>query len=686
MECAACHQANPDGAKFCNECGSPLAGPGGQEVRKTLTILFADLVGFTALGERLDQESLRRVMDRFYDEMRGAVHAHGGTVAKFIGDAVMAIWGMPVVREDDALRAVRAAEDMRAKLATLNEDLQARWGVRVGMRTGVNTGEVVVDPTKPADLLVGDTLNVAARLEQAAADGEILAGPETYRLVRDHATLEAGRAAPAQGEGAAAERVPARRRPPPRSPLPRAPAGAARRARRRAGPARAGVRARRARAVRPGSSPSSARPAWGRRAWRASSRPGSTGGRGCCAGTANPPRRGRRSSRWWRCSARRSPSAPPSMPTAASREAVAALLGDGATVSAEETFWAVRRFLEALARERRCSSCSTTCTGASRRSSTSSSTSPSGAATARCSSSRSLAPSCVRPGRPWPRPGRWRTTPSRSSRSRPRRAGPWSTACSAPPTCPGPLAERVLETADGNPLFLGEMLRMLVDDGVLRRDGGTWTVAEAEGVSVPPTIQALLAARLERLPDGERRVAQYAAVVGPQFSRDAVAMLTGGGRDRRAPRVAAPQGAHRAACIDGPHFRFAHALIRDAAYRPLLKEARAELHERFAGWLEGRGDEQDEIVGFHLERAYGYRRELGSLDDAARALGARAAERLREAGRRALAREDLPAATNLLTRALDVLEPDDRAARRGAGRSRRVDPVGGRHRAGRRGR
>src|SRR5215212_10301960 len=188
VTCVACGNANPPAANFCNACGTPLAQPAGQEVRKTITVLFADLVGFTSLSERLDQESLRRVMDRFYEEMRGAVHANGGTVAKFIGDAVMAVWGTPVVREDDALRAVRAAEAMRAALAALNVDLDHRWGVRVGMRTGVNTGEVVVDPTKPADLLVGDTLNVAARLEQGAADGDVLVGPQTYRLVRDAAT------------------------------------------------------------------------------------------------------------------------------------------------------------------------------------------------------------------------------------------------------------------------------------------------------------------------------------------------------------------------------------------------------------------------------------------------------------------------------------------------------------------
>src|SRR5918999_5013868 len=122
VRCSACGEENPARARFCLACGTPIAAgpaPPSREVRKTLTVLFADMVGFTALGERLDQESLRRVMDRFYAEMRGAIERHGGTVAKFIGDAVMAVWGTPTVNEDDALRGVRAAEDMRRALARL---------------------------------------------------------------------------------------------------------------------------------------------------------------------------------------------------------------------------------------------------------------------------------------------------------------------------------------------------------------------------------------------------------------------------------------------------------------------------------------------------------------------------------------------------------------------------------------
>src|SRR3954466_13301940 len=187
LTCPACGESNPQRAKFCLECGSPLvaaAAPPSHESRRTVTVVFADMVGFTRLGERLDEESLRRVMDGFYAEMRQAIEGQSGTLAKFIGDAVLAVWGTPEVREDDAVRAVRAAEAMRRSLAGLNEGLEARWGVKVGMRTGVNTGEVVVDPARPADLLVGDTLNVAARLEQAATDGGVLSGPNPQRRGR----------------------------------------------------------------------------------------------------------------------------------------------------------------------------------------------------------------------------------------------------------------------------------------------------------------------------------------------------------------------------------------------------------------------------------------------------------------------------------------------------------------------
>lgn len=157
-----------------------------QEARKTVTVVFADVSGSTGLGERLDPESLRRIMRRYFDEMRSVVEHHGGTVEKFIGDAVMAVFGIPRVHEDDALRAVRAAAEMQERLTGLKGDFELEWGVRLDVRIGVNTGEVVAgDPAAAQSFVVGDAVNVAARLEQAAEPGQVLIGEATYRLVRD---------------------------------------------------------------------------------------------------------------------------------------------------------------------------------------------------------------------------------------------------------------------------------------------------------------------------------------------------------------------------------------------------------------------------------------------------------------------------------------------------------------------
>lgn len=168
-----------------------LAAPTPREARKVVTVLFSDVTGSTRLGERLDPESLRQIMARYFEEMKAALEAHGGTVEKFIGDAVMAVFGIPTLHEDDALRAVRAALEMRERLERLNRDLEATRGVAILTRTGVNTGEVVAgDPATGQTLVTGDAVNVAARLEQSAQPGEVLIGEATYRLVRDAATVE----------------------------------------------------------------------------------------------------------------------------------------------------------------------------------------------------------------------------------------------------------------------------------------------------------------------------------------------------------------------------------------------------------------------------------------------------------------------------------------------------------------
>src|SRR6266566_4215672 len=153
--------------------------------RKVVTVLFCDVVGSTALGESVDPEALQGLLASYFERMKAIVEAHGGAVEKFIGDAVMAVFGIPTLHEDDALRAVRAALEMRERLEQLNRDLQRDRGIAIAARTGVNTGEVVAgDPSAGQTLVTGDAVNVAARLEQAAAADEILIGAGTERLVR----------------------------------------------------------------------------------------------------------------------------------------------------------------------------------------------------------------------------------------------------------------------------------------------------------------------------------------------------------------------------------------------------------------------------------------------------------------------------------------------------------------------
>ena len=173
--CPNCGRENESDARFCSACGTALASAEpAREQRKVVTVLFCDLVGSTALGESTDPEALRARMRRYFEDLRVILERHGGTVEKFVGDAVMAVFGIPVSHEDDALRAVRAAAEMRAAIST--HGLEAR--------IGINTGEVVVGGESET-LVTGDAVNVAARLEQAAASGDVLIGAETRVLVRD---------------------------------------------------------------------------------------------------------------------------------------------------------------------------------------------------------------------------------------------------------------------------------------------------------------------------------------------------------------------------------------------------------------------------------------------------------------------------------------------------------------------
>ena len=174
--CGTCGEHNPPSANFCLACGAalPRAAPAPPSARKTVTVLFADVAGSTRLGEQLDPESLRHVMSRWFEAMSDVIRAHGGAVEKFVGDAVMAAFGVPRLHEDDALRAVRAAVEMRVAVAKLNVELERDLGVELHIRTGINTGEVIAgDPGTGQGFVTGDAVNVAKRLEQAARPSEI---------------------------------------------------------------------------------------------------------------------------------------------------------------------------------------------------------------------------------------------------------------------------------------------------------------------------------------------------------------------------------------------------------------------------------------------------------------------------------------------------------------------------------
>jgi class 3 adenylate cyclase/tetratricopeptide (TPR) repeat protein len=191
--CSNCGAQLPPDARFCHVCGRAVAVVAPTEERKLVTILFADVTGSTSLGERLDAERLKEVMEAYFAAMRAEIEAEGGTVEKFIGDAVMAAFGVPAAHEDDPARALRAATRMRARLEELNARLSGSHGIALQMRIGVNTGEVVAvtDPRPGEGMVTGDAVNVAARLEQAAEPGQTLVAERTARAVRGFSFADA---------------------------------------------------------------------------------------------------------------------------------------------------------------------------------------------------------------------------------------------------------------------------------------------------------------------------------------------------------------------------------------------------------------------------------------------------------------------------------------------------------------
>jgi class 3 adenylate cyclase/tetratricopeptide (TPR) repeat protein len=684
--CPNCGEDNPERFRVCGFCGTQLTPEGlEQDVRKTVSVVFCDIKDSTELGEKLDSESLREVLNVYFTAMRAPLERHGGVVEKYIGDAIMAVFGLPRQHEDDALRAVRAAAEMGGALDRVNVQLEAIWGIRLENRTGVNTGEVVAgDLAAGQRLVTGDTVNTAARLEQAAPAGGVLIGGSTYRLIR-HA-VEVVPVEPLRLKGKA-ERVTAYR-------LVRV-VGDEAYERRFDSPlvgrqaelevletslleARSDARCRIVTAFGPAGVGKSRLLAEFLR--RCEDRAITLKGR-ClpygsgityfaiaetireAAGIAEVDGLG------------------------LARSKLSALLGDeggpvaerlegaigltDATFAVTEIIWAVRRFLEILSARRPVvvliddihwaeptllellqQVTETT----------------SGAVLLLCSSRPDLLEEHAEWGENGPRVRAITLEPlseGESERVIEHLLGDIAVDHR--------VAARIVGTSGGNPLFVEQMLSMLIDDEVLALEGGRWKPTEpVETIEMPPTISALLSSRLDRLGVADRATIERAAVIGQVFYPSAVEVL-----------LPEPLRAHLPASLDSlatkelirPHrdvvlgyqtYRFLHILIRDAAYSGLLKRTRAELHEAFVNWLEAvasdRALEYEEIRGYHLEQAFLIRTELVAIDDHVKLLGRRAAAHLSSAGRRALARGDLPAAANLLQRAAALLPRDDPVA------------------------
>lgn len=684
--CPRCGEENSERARFCQVCGNPLpqvdAGVP-EEVRKTVSLVFCDLKGSTALGESVDPETLRRVIARYFNDMKLVLERHGGTVEKFIGDAVMAAFGVPQIHEDDALRAVRAAAEMQEAMARMNVDIELEFGVTLAARIGVNTGEVIAgDPAAGHGFVSGDAVNVAARLEQAAAPGEVFLGDPTYRLVRDAVEVEEVEPLELKGK---AERIPAYR----------------------------------VLHVKPNVLGVSRRldsPLVGRDMELQLLRKtfDEAAGMGACRlatvyGTAGSGKsrltaefvhsvagealivRGRclpygEGITFWPiaeavkelagiveddspddASGKLAALLPEGEESRLITDRIAGAIGISESQSdAQETFWAMRRLFEILAEKQPVLVVFDDIHWAEATMLDLIEYIVTFAQQARlmmlCLARRELLD----------------TRPS------------WGTGAEAlllEPLGPEVVEElienllgqtrlpdqarsQIVNAAEGNPLYVEEILRMLIDDGVLVREDERWRVVEdVTELSMPPTIHALLASRLDRLNVHEQGVVQRGAVVGKEFWWSAVSELS---LESFRPQVGTYLQAlvrkelirpERSSFAGEDAFRFSHIMIRDAAYNGMPKELRATLHEKFAAWLERKaGDrirEYEEILGYHLEQTFRLREDLGAVDDATRELGIQAATRLGSAGSRAFMRADMPAAANLLGRAVRLLPPRD---------------------------
>lgn len=619
--------------------------------RKTVTAVHVRVAVAAEDGDQLDPEVLRRVLTRAFGEVTNAVEAHEGTIETTSGDAVTAVFGLPLLHEDDARRAVRAAAQIQSRLA------DGDWPARLDVRIGVATGPVVTGGN-PAGLQLratGEPLTVSARLAQEGKPGETILD-ETTRRSAQAAERERGRfASPMVGRDRERRRL--------NDAFEQAVGDNSCQLFTVLGTAGVG-KSRLVQEFLEGIA---------ERALVA---------RGRCLPY------GEGITFWPLLEAiKEVAELDDTAAVEENRARLVALLEDEpepelvaqrvteiigmaeAKAGVEESFEAARKFLEALGRQRALVVVFDDVHWAestfldlvehladwSR-----------GAPILLLCMAR---PELLEVRSSWAG-GKLNATTVLLEPLSDSECMELVSNLMGEDELADRLEQRIAEAAEGNPLFVEEMLSMLIDDGLLVAENGRWAVVgDLAAVPVPPTIHALLAARLDQLDDGERAVLERAAVEGKIFHRGSIETLTSSDRRSLVPGDLGALVRKELIRPDRPVFagedayRFRHLLIRDAAYESIPKSVRADLHERHAEWLgekaRERGAEYDEILGYHLEQAYRFRAELGEIDERARVLGRRAAERLGAAGKRAFARLDAPAALNLMSRATALLPNDD---------------------------
>jgi class 3 adenylate cyclase/tetratricopeptide (TPR) repeat protein len=668
--CSRCGAASGEDARFCATCGAPLVALPDREARKVVTILFCDLVESTKLAERFDPEALQRLLARYFVGARTIVERHGGTIEKFIGDAVCAVFGMPTVREDDALRGVRAAVELRDAVLSLD----AQLGPGLAARIGVNTGEVFA---AGHDLSVaGDAVWTAKRLEEAAPRDGVLLGPTTWALVAGEVDAEQLPPVPLKGKQEQIDVFLLKEL------RPGVPGAARRLDSPLVGRTRevAELRAALAEAEQLGGAQLVTllgAAGIGKTRLVRELAVGAPHAR-LLAGRCLPYGDG---ITYWPLVeiVRNAAGLGGDEPAADARDRLAELVADapdtrgiidgvgaavglGGEATPAEILVAGRRLLEWLARGQPlivviddlqwaepvfCDFLQYV---------------------ARETRDAPIVLCCLaRPEfmdeRPdWAAARTIELGPLPSGETRLLISNLLGDALGAV------AGDRLAAAAEGNPLFVEELLRMLIDEGVLVREDDGWRIAgDPGGIPMPASISALLGARLDRLPREERLVVERAAVIGEVFSVEALGALVDAGevddleavlRTLAHKDLVRPRPDARGA--DG-EWRFGHILVRDAAYAGLPKLARARLHERAAGSISGSAGELavDEIAGYHLAEAVDALVDLDPLDERIPSLSAEAAARLQSGARRALARGDRHATAALLERTVSLLGPDD---------------------------